>query len=122
MISQLFSVFHGNSVVAQIDFKSLRINSVFLIFPLLHSRKAKHTAGVASNPEKGGKTMMKMKEEAPQVQKIVSNCCNWDKGICLLLGFPCPQQLSLTRINCIFFREVELPDFPELFKEMKKHN
>ena len=47
--------------------------------------------------------MMKTKEEAAQVQKIVSNCCNWDKGICLLLGFPCPQQLSLTRINCIFF-------------------
>lgn len=66
--------------------------------------------------------MMKMKEEATQVQKIVSNCCNWDKGICLLLGFPCPQQLSLTRINCIFFREVEPPDFPELFEEMKKHN
>ena len=122
MISQLFSVFRGNSVVAQIDLKRLRINSGFLIFPLLHSRKAKHTAGVASNPEKGGKIMMKMKEEAPQVQKIVSNCCNWDKGICLLLGFPCPQQLSLTRINCIFFREVELPDFPELFEEMKKHN
>lgn len=122
MISQLFSVSQGNSMVAQIDFKSLRINSGFLIFPLLHSRKAKHTASVASNSEKGGKTMMKMKEEAPQVQKIVSNCCNWDKGICLLLGFPCPQQLSLTRINCIFFREVELPDFPELFEEMKKHN
>lgn len=122
MISQLILVFHGNFVVAQIDFESLRIISGFLIFPLLHSRKAKHTAGVASNPEKGGKTMMKMKEEAPQVQKIVSNCCNWDKGICLLLGFPCPQQLSLTRINCIFFREVELPDFPELFEEMKKHN
>ena len=122
MISRLFSVFYGIFVVAQIDFKSLRINSGFLIFPLLHSRKAKHTAGVASNPEKGGKTMMKMKEEAPQVQKIVSNCCNWDKGICLLLGFPCPQQLSLTRINCIFFREVELPDFPELFEEMKKYN
>ena len=66
--------------------------------------------------------MMKMKEEALQVQKIVSNCCNWDKGNCLLLGFPCPQQLSLTRINCIFFREVELPEFPELFEEMKKHN
>ena len=66
--------------------------------------------------------MMKMKEEAAQVQKIVSNCCNWDKGICLLLGFPCPQQLSMTRINCIFFREVELSDFPELFEEMKKHN
>lgn len=122
MISRLFSVFYGNFVVAQIDFKSLRINSGFLIFPLLHSRKAKHTAGAASNPEKGGKTMMKMKEEAPQVQKIVSNCCNWDKGICLLLGFPCPQQLSLTRINCIFFREVELPDLPKLFEEMKKHN
>ena len=122
MISRLFSVFYGNFVVAQIDFKSLRINSGFLIFPLLHSRKAKHTAGVASNPEKGGKPMMKMKEEAPQVQKIVSNCCNWDKGICLLLGFPCPQQLSLTRINCIFFRGVELSDFPELFEEMKKHN
>ena len=122
MISQLFSVFRGNSVVAQIDLKPLRINSGFLIFPLLHSRKAKHTAGVASNPEKGGKTMMKMKEEAAQVQKNVSNCCNWDKGICLLLGFPCPQQLSLTRINCIFFREVELPEFPELFEEMKKHN
>lgn len=56
MISQLFSVFHGNSAVAQIDFKSLRINSGFLIFPLLHSRKAKHTAGVASNPEKRRKT------------------------------------------------------------------
>ena len=65
---------------------------------------------------------MKTKEEAAQVQKIVSNCCNWDKGICLLLGFPCPQQLSLTRINCIFFREIELPDFPELHEEMKKHN
>lgn len=66
--------------------------------------------------------MMKMKEEAPQVQKIVSHCCNWDEGNCLLLGFPCPQQLSLTRINCIYFQEVVLPDFPELFEEMKKHN
>ena len=56
MISQLFSVFHGNSVVAQIDFKLLRINSVFLIFPLLHSRKAKHTVDAASNPEKRRKT------------------------------------------------------------------
>lgn len=31
--------------------------------------------------------MMKMKEEAPQVQKIVSHCCNWDKGICLCWAF-----------------------------------
>ena len=56
MISRLFSVFYGIFVVAQIDFKSLRINSGFLIFPLLHSRKAKHTTGAASNPEKRRKT------------------------------------------------------------------
>ena len=81
-----------------------------------------HSKMPANCPMRNGERMMKMKEEVKQVQKIVSNCCNWDKGICLLLGFPCPQQLSLTRINCIFFREVELPDFPELFEEMKKHN
>ena len=67
--------------------------------------------------------MMKMnEEEAQQVQEILSHCCNWDEGNCLLLGFPCPQQLSLTRINCIYFREAVLPGFPKLYEEIKAWN
>ena len=67
--------------------------------------------------------MMKMnEEEATQVQEIVSHCCNWDEGNCLLLGMTCPQQLSLTRINCTYFREAVLPGFPELYEEIKKNN
>ena len=38
-----------------------------------------------------------------RVQKTIPNCCNWDEGICLLLEMPCPQQLSVTRINCKYF-------------------
>ena len=47
-LSQLFSVSHGNLVVAEIDFRELRINTDFLIFPLLHSQEAKYTAGAAA--------------------------------------------------------------------------
>ena len=56
ILSQLFSVSHCNFAVAQIDFSSLRINSDFLIFPLLHSQEAKYTAGSASEQQKGGTT------------------------------------------------------------------
>ena len=53
--------------------------------------------------------------QAEQVRKLVSRCCNWDEGICLLLEMPCPQQLSLTRINCRYFREAVLPANQRLY-------
>ena len=65
--------------------------------------------------------MMTMNEsQASEVHKILEHCCNWDEGNCLLLDMPCPQQLSLTRINCTYFRDAVLPAFPELEAEIKK--
>ena len=60
--------------------------------------------------------------QAEQVQKLVYHCCNWDEGICLLLEIPCPQQLSLTRINCRYFREAVLPANQRLYQSIMKNN
>ena len=60
--------------------------------------------------------------QAEQVRKLVSRCCNWDEGICLLLEMPCPQQLSLTRINCRYFREAVLPANQRLYQEIMENN
>ena len=60
--------------------------------------------------------------QAEQVRKLVSRCCNWDEGICLLLEMPCPQQLSRTRINCRYFREAVLPANQRLYQSIMKNN
>ena len=57
-----------------------------------------------------------------RVQKMIPNCCNWDEGICLLLEMPCPQQLSLTRINCRYFREAVLPANQRLYQSIMNNN
>ena len=62
------------------------------------------------------------RSQAEQVRKLVSRCCNWDEGICLLLEMPCPQQLSLTRINCRYFREAVLPANQRLYQSIMKNN
>ena len=51
-----------------------------------------------------------------------TNCCNWDEGTCLLLEMPCPQQLSLTRINCRYFREAVLPANQRLYQSIMNNN
>ena len=49
--------------------------------------------------------MMIMEEsQSAEVYKLLDHCCNYEDGMCLLLGMPCPQRLSLTRINCIHTR------------------
>ena len=60
--------------------------------------------------------------QAEQVRKLVSRCCNWDEGTCLLLEMPCPQQLSLTRINCRYFREAVLPANQRLYQSIMNNN
>ena len=57
-----------------------------------------------------------------RVQKMIPNCCNWDEGICLLLEMPCPQQLSVTRINCKYFRDAVLPATQRLYQSIMKNN
>ena len=44
--------------------------------------------------------------QAAQVQKLVSHCCNWDKGNCLLLSMACSQQLSYTITSRELVRQV----------------
>ena len=67
--------------------------------------------------------MMTMKEsQSEEVYKLLDHCCNYEDGLCLLLGMPCPQRLSLTRINCIHFRKAVLPAFPELESQIKRNN
>ena len=44
--------------------------------------------------------------QSAQVQKLVSHCCNWDKGNCLLLNMACPQQLSYTITSRELVRQV----------------
>ena len=57
--------------------------------------------------------MIHMKEkDARRVHEVLHRCCNWEDGECLLLGFSCPQRLSLTSLNCTWFREHVLPEFP----------
>ena len=67
--------------------------------------------------------MIHMKEEdAGRVREILHRCCNWEDGECLPLGFPCPQRLSLTSLNCTWFRKYVLPEFPELEARIKNTN
>ena len=60
--------------------------------------------------------------QVEQVRKLVSRCCNWDEGICLLLEMPCPQQLSLTRNNYRYFREAVLPANHMLYQSVMNNN
>ena len=60
-------------------------------------------------------------------EEIVRNlvrrqCANYWRGKCLLLEMPCPQQLSLTRINCRYFREAVLPANQRLYQSIMKNN
>ena len=66
---------------------------------------------------------VKMEEsQASEINSLAEHCCNWEEGTCLLLDMPCPQQLSLTRINCTYFREAVLPAFPEADEKVKRYN
>ena len=61
--------------------------------------------------------------QAEQVRKLVSRCCNWDEGACLLLRTRhFQQQLSLTRINCRYFREAVLPANQRLYQAITNNN
>lgn len=60
--------------------------------------------------------------QSATVQRLLKCCCNWDEGICLLLEMPCPQQLSLTRINCRYFREAVLPANQRLYQAILENN
>lgn len=61
-------------------------------------------------------------EQERQVQTLIPACCNWDNGQCLALDIPCPQQLSVSRINCTYFRGAVLPGHPELYESIIKKN
>ena len=60
-----------------------------------------------------------------QIRELIPLCCNHTDGHCnhtdghcLLLGGPCAQALSESRIVCKYFRGFVLPDVPELCKEI----
>ena len=61
-------------------------------------------------------------EQEQQVEDLLPTCCNWDDGQCLALNMPCPQQLSVSRINCTYFRGAVLPGHPELYESIIKNN
>ena len=61
-------------------------------------------------------------EQEQQVEDLIPTCCNWDNGQCLALDMPCPQQLSVSRINCTYFRGAVLPGHPELYESIIKNN
>ena len=60
--------------------------------------------------------------QSATVQRLLKCCCNWNEGTCLLLEMPCPQQLSLTRINCRYFREAVLPANQRLYQAIMDNN
>lgn len=61
-------------------------------------------------------------EQEQQVRTLIPTCCNWEDGRCLKLDMPCPQQLSASRVNCIYFRSAVLPGHPELYKTIIQNN
>ena len=48
-------------------------------------------------------------KEVEQVKKLLPLCDCWENRNCQWLHMKCPQQLSITRVNCRHFREVILP-------------
>ena len=61
-------------------------------------------------------------QQEKRVQAMIPTCCNWDRGKCLALDMPCPQQLSVSRINCRYFRSAVLPAEKELYNEIIRQN
>lgn len=57
-----------------------------------------------------------------QVRRLIPRCCNWENGQCMALNMPCPQELSISRINCIHFRTSVLPAEKELYNEIIRNN
>ena len=57
-----------------------------------------------------------------QIRELIPFCCNHTDGRCLLLGGPCAQAVSESRIVCKYFRDFILPGKPELCKEMIHHD
>ena len=53
-----------------------------------------------------------------QTRELIPLCCNHTDGHCLLLGGPCAQAISESRIVCKYFRDFVLPGEPELCKEI----
>lgn len=48
-------------------------------------------------------------KEVAQVKKLIHLCDCWENGNCQWLHMKCPQQLTITRVNCRRFREVISP-------------
>lgn len=61
-------------------------------------------------------------QQEQQVQDLIPTCCNWVDGHCVKLDMSCPQQLSVSRINCTWFRRAVLPGKPELYESIMKQN
>ena len=61
-------------------------------------------------------------QQEQQVQDLIPTCCNWVDGSCVKLEMPCPQQLSVSRINCTYFRGAVLPGHSELYESIMKQN
>lgn len=61
-------------------------------------------------------------EQEQQVRALIPTCCNWEDGRCLKLDMPYPQQLSVSRVNFIYFRSAVLPGYPELYKTIIENN
>ena len=55
-----------------------------------------------------------------QIRDLIPLCCNLTDGHCLLLGGPCAQALSESRIVCKYFRDFVLPGEPELCKAINQ--
>ena len=47
--------------------------------------------------------------EVAQAKKLIPLCDCWEDGKCQWMNMSCPQELSITRVNCRHFREVVLP-------------
>ena len=61
-------------------------------------------------------------QQERRIRELIPACCNWERGHCLPLDMPCPQQLSPGRISCKYFRSCVLPAEKELYAEIIRQN
>lgn len=65
--------------------------------------------------------------QAKRIRNLIRReCCNYDKGYCLLLDdgerYRCIQEISCYGIYCKYFKEAVLPIDRELCKEIMQQN
>jgi hypothetical protein len=66
---------------------------------------------------------MKMTDnQRVRVIKLLPSCCNYCDGQCLRLDDVCPQAISLTKVNCSWFRNAVLALEPVLEADLRAYN